>query len=241
MGVDLNLYVEDESIKGPYLKRSFKDEILFEGYLNFADFLNEDEIKIVRPNMEGEIVLGRKREATLIEKAKIPFLLSKAMKGKISIVEINKMRDKLVIRSEKIADRERDPERLKEALKKVENYLFFKKDKLPLVHFVYETKALEVEVNVVVIDGVQSDIKGDLFFYDNYLDLRKKIHLKSYFDDHGAVDFFIDVKPKIKLDNKIYFTRTITKSAQFAEDFENCYQFLDQAIEKNKKILWEYG
>lgn len=33
MGMDLDLYVDDESIESPYLTRSFKDEIIFENYI----------------------------------------------------------------------------------------------------------------------------------------------------------------------------------------------------------------
>ena len=240
MGMHLDLYVEDESIESPFLTRGFQDEIIFEGYIKFTDFLSEEENKVVTPNSYGEIVLGTKRKATFFEKAKIPFTLNKAVKGKISIEEINKFRAKLVHRSEKIEDRERDPLQLKEALKKIENHLMFNQNKLPLVHFVYETKELKNEVNSIIINDVKTLIEGDLYFYDNYSEVRNKIHLKSYLDDYGKIDFFVDINPKILIDNKLYFTKTISKAEQFKEDFNRCYHFLDKAINNNQRILWEF-
>ena len=241
MGIDLDLYIEDKSINSPYLTRSFKDEIIFEWYIKFSDFLSEEENKIISPNTYGEIILGKKREATLFEKAKIPFLLNKAINGKMSIENINKLRDQLVHRSEKIEDRERDPNQLKEALKKVENHLILNKDKLPLVHFVFETKELKDEINYVMIDGIESEIKGDLFFYENYSNIRNSIHVQSYLDDYGKIDLHIEVKEKIEINNKVYFTKTITKSEQFENEFKKCYVFLNEAIKNNKKVLWEFG
>jgi len=239
--MDVDLYVEDESINSPFLIKSFIDEIIFERYLNFTDFLNTEENKIIRPNTYGEIVLGKKREASLAEKLKIPFILNKALKGNISVEEINKLRDKLVVRSEKIEDRERDPKRLKEALKKVESYLILNENKLPLVHFVYETKQLINEINHVMINDIESHVEGDIFFYDNYSELRNKIHIKSLHKDQGKVDIYIDIKPEIRIDSKVYFTKTITKGKQFEEQFNKCYNFLDIAIKNNKKVLWEFG
>lgn len=241
MGMDLDLYVADESIDSPFLTRSFKDEIIFERYIKFANFLDEEALKIVRPNIYGEIVLGKKREATFIEKAKIPFLLNKAMKGKTSVEEINKLRDKLVYRSTKIVDRERDPRKLKEALKKIEQHLSLNKDALPLVHFVYKTKALKDEMYSVIIDGVESHLKGDLFFYDNYSELRNKIHIEQYPDDSEKISFYIDVKTEIQINNTVYFTKSIPKSEQFEEEFKACYHFLDEVIKKDKRVLWEIG
>ena len=97
------------------------------------------------------------------------------------------MRDKLVYRSEKIEDRERNPNQLKEALQKVENHLILNRDKLPLVHFVFETKELKDEIGYVRIDGIESEIKGDLFFYDNYSDIKNTIHIKSHLDENGKI------------------------------------------------------
>lgn len=240
MGIDLDLYVDDESINSPFLTSSFRDEIIFEWYIKFSDFLNEEECKIISPNTYGEIVLGKKREATFFEKAKTPFILNKAIKGKISLEEINKLRDKLIIRSERIEDRVRNPNKLKETLNKVEKYLILHKDKFPLVHFIYETEKLENEISSIMIDGVKSELKGDLFFYDNYSDVRNKIHIKSNLNEYKKIDFHIDIKAKILLNNKTYYTRTITKAEQFTEDFNKCYHFLNEAIKNNKKVLWEF-
>lgn len=239
--MDLDLYVADESIVSNYLSRSFMREIIFEGHVKFKDFLNKEEEEIIRPNTAGEIYLGRKREATFFEKVKMPFILHKAMKGKITVEEINKLSDKLVHRSEKIEDRERDPEKLKEALKKTEQYLQEKSNELPLVHSVYKTENLKESVGTVMVNDVKAHIEGDLFYYDNYKEIRNKIHLKSYHEDFGKVDFFIDVAPKIEINQKTYFTKSITKAEQFAESFEDCYSFLEEVIKNNKKVLWEFG
>ena len=151
------------------------------------------------------------------------------------------MRDKLVYRSEKIEDRERNPNQLKEALQKVENHLILNRDKLPLVHFVFETKELKDEIGYVRIDGIESEIKGDLFFYDNYSDIKNTIHIKSHLDENGKIDFHIDAKESIEINNKIYYTKTITKAEQFKKEFKKCYLFLNEAIKNNKKVLWEFG
>lgn len=123
MGVELDLYVADESMDSPCLSGAFLEEILWERDFKFSDFLSPEEEQLIKPNMYGEIVFGKKRAATFLEKAKMPFILSKAMKGKITEEEINKLRDKLVDRSEKIEDRERDPVLLKQALTKLEAFL----------------------------------------------------------------------------------------------------------------------
>lgn len=241
MGMSLDLYVEDESIESPFLSRAFKDEIIFGSYLRLADFLSKEEEKVIFPNSHGEIILGKKRDATFFEKLKVPFILRKAMKGKISVEEIQKLSDKLVERSEKVEDRERDPIPFKTVLKKIENHLQLNSNKLPLVHSVYETKELSEEIGYIEIKGVSAHVEGDLFFYDNYSEIKNKIRLKSYGDDFKKVDFYIEVNPEIIINDKTYYTRSITKAKQFEAEFERCYNFLDEAIRNNKKILWEFG
>jgi hypothetical protein len=148
----LNLYVSDESIECLVLSRSFKDEIVFADFSKGEQFLNEDESRIITPNIEGEIIIKKKREATFLEKAEVPIILLKAIKGKITVEELNSKRNKLHEISTKLIDRERDPLLLKATLKKIENH----------------------------------------------------INLK-----------------------------------QFEDQFKLCYQFLDEAINQNKNVLWE--
>lgn len=241
MGQDLSLFVDDESIESPYLSRRFKDEIIFAYYINFEDFLSQEEAKVIAPNTHGEIVLGKKREATILEKAKLPMIMRKALNGKITIAEINKLRDKLVVRSEKVSDRERDPNRLQIALKLTEKYLIDKGSELPIVHTVYLDAELTDEVGYVEIDGIKTHLEGDLFHYANYADFRNKIHVKSYLEDYGKVDYLVEVNPEIEIAGNRYFTKSITKGEQFKEEFKKCYDFLDSAIKTGKRVLWEFG
>lgn len=236
----LDLYVADESIDSPILSKAFNSEVILHQYVRSKDFLSEAEAKILMPNIYGEIVLGKKREATFLEKARVPFLLHQAFRGKITVEEINKLRDKLVHRSEKIEDRERDTSKLKEALIKLENYLISNADKLPLVHFVYESKEFLNKIEYVLIDGVGFDIDGDLFLEENYPAVRNQISMKRYDEELGNVKFYMTVHPEILIDNKTYYTKSISKAKQFEEDFQKCYHFLDEALKNNKKVLWEF-
>ncbi len=239
MGVEL--YVNDESIESPSFSKKFRDEIIYEWYFKFDEFLTKEEQKVITPNLYGEIVLGKKRETTFLEKAKLPIILHKAMKGKITVEEINKFRDKIVYRSEKVTDRERDPKKMKKTFQKIEDYLIENRSKFPLIHEVYETKELENRVYSVLINEVKCDIEGDLFYYDDYHKVRTKIHLKSYNEDFGKIDFYIDIEPQIKIDGRVYFTKSITKAEQFHEQFQDCYDFLDAVIKSKKRVLWEYN
>lgn len=242
MGTELELYTSDESIESPFIHKSFLREIIWEDYFKFDAFLTAEEIKIIQPNIYGEIVLGKNRKPTILEKARLPFILNKAIKGKITAEEINKLRDKIVHRSEKIEDRERNPVLLKQVLEKVEKYLIDTKDQLPLVHYLYEQEnaifddyLYEIEIN-----GVYCNIEGDLFFYKNYETIRNKIHLKSYQEDYGNVDFFIEVEKEMLIDNQVYYSQSISKAEQFENEFKKCYDFLDEAISRNQKVLWEF-
>lgn len=241
MGMSLDLYVEDDSIESPFLSRRFLNEIIFGSYIKLNHFLSREEEKVVIPNSHGEIILGKIRDATFFEKVRLPFIIIKAIKGKISVEEINKLGDKLVNRSEKIEDRERDPGKFKKVLKKIEDHLILNSDKFPLVHSLYETKELSEALYAIEVKGVSAHVEGDLFYYDNYSEIKNKIHLKSYGEDFGKVDFYIQANPIVVINDKTYYSKSITKAKQFEEEFEMCYNFLDLAIKSDKKILWEFG
>jgi len=239
--MDLDLYVHDKSIESPDIARSFKDEIIFEWYLKLNDFLLDEEIKVVTPNTYGEITIGEKKPLEKKDNAKILFKLSKILFGKERFNSINDIFNEYLIISEKVEDRERNPENLKQALKKIENHLIKNSTKLPVVHSIYEDRQLKKEVNQLEIGGINVNIEGDLFYLDNYKYLRNKIQLKSYLDDYGKIDDLIEVKPEIQINNKIYYTKTKTKAEQFENEFKKCFSFLDKAIKLKKKILWEFG
>lgn len=80
MGTILDLRVADESIEGPDISKSFKDEIHFESYIEYKNFLSKEDMSILSSTSDGEIVLGKKRDATFFEKLKMPFILNKALK-----------------------------------------------------------------------------------------------------------------------------------------------------------------
>lgn len=151
------------------------------------------------------------------------------------------MFDDYLITSEKIEDRERSPEKLKNVLKKIQSQLIEKSSEFPLVHSVFKSKELKEETSFVTIDNVEAYIEGNLYYYDNYDSVRNKIHIKSYHDNYEKIDFYIDVKPEIKINNITYFTKSITKADQFESEFNACFNFLEQAIKTNKKVLWEFG
>lgn len=241
MGLNLFLYVADESIESPYLSRAFKDEIIFEWYLKFDTFLNPEEKKILLPNSYGEVVIGEKK--TIEEKDKTNFLdkIQKALSGISSHNEMNKLFDEFLITSNKVEDRERDPQKLREVLQKVERQLMEKSSELPLVHSIYKSKDLKNETEFITIDNISAHIEGDMFHSDNYENIRNKIRVSSYNEDVGKIDLWIDVTPEILINNETYYTKTITKAEQFEPDFRSCYHFLDVAINSNRKVLWEIG
>ena len=171
--MDLDLYVYDESIDSPFLSRRFKDEIIFElFYLKFEEFLSKEEIKIVSPNTYGEITIGEKKPFE--EKDKLKFLtkIAKVVKGKGGFGSIDRMFDDYLITSEKVEDRERDPEELKNVLKKIQIQLIDKSSEFPLIHSVFKTKELKEEIGYVMIDNVKGHIEGDLYHYDDYKRIR---------------------------------------------------------------------
>ncbi|MFK7970624.1 MAG: hypothetical protein AB8F95_09660 [Bacteroidia bacterium] len=237
----LDLYVDDESIESPFLTRAFMDEIIFESYISLKDFLDKQEQKIVYPNPDGEITLGQKKAFEQGDKDTLLSKLSEATLGKGNLAEIGNMLDSYLDKSEKVEDRERDSQLLFATLKKVQEYLIDHRDTLPLVHIVYETEAHEERVSAIMIDGVEAIFEGDLHYYDDYHVIRNKLSVKSYMDDHGKVDFLIDVQPVIEVNGTRYFTQSITKSEQFQPDFKKCFDFLEKAIKMGKRVLWEYS
>lgn len=239
--MDLDLYVDDESIESPHLSRRFKDEIIFDWYLNFESFLSEEEIKLVSPNTYGEITMGEKKPFKEIDKSKFLDKIYDAVMGKGSFGKVNDLFDDFLITSEKVEDRERDPKKLKNVLKKIQIQLINKSSEFPLIHSVFKTKELKEEIGYVMIDNVKAHIEGDLYHYDDYKRIRNKIHIKSYFEDFGKIDLYVDVKPEIQINDITYFTKSITKADQFEKEFDACFDFLEQAIKANKKILWEFG
>lgn len=123
MALDADLYLADESIDPPDISKRFLEDVIWSYEIDYDAFLTKKERDILRPNPWGEIVLGRRREANFFEKLMLPFVMKKALKGNLTVEEINKKRDKLVIRSEKIEDRERDPVFFKSALNKLSAHL----------------------------------------------------------------------------------------------------------------------
>jgi len=241
MGMDLDLYVDDESIESLYLSRRFKDEIVFDSYLGFNFFLTSEEISIITPNVLGEITIGEKKPFKPKDKSRILDKISNGLVGGGSLNNVDKIFEEFLVTSEKVEDRERDPVMLKSVLLKVEQTLKLKSDDLPLVHSIYSEKDCNDEISTVMVKGVKSYIEGDLFYEKNYDRIRNKIQVKSYADDFGKVNFLIDVASKVIIDGIEYYTKSITKAQQFEGDFKLCYDFLDTAINQNKKVFWEFG
>lgn len=242
MGQALNLFVGDESIESPYLSRSFKDEIIQASYISFKDFLSEDEIKIITPNSYGEITIGEKRQLKDSDTSKILEIITKRLKGKSANLNlIDKIFDDVYITSEKIEDRERDPEFLKKTIYKVQKYLQNNASQLPLVHSIFNSNEFELEEINIVINGVKGFIEGDIYYYENYKNIRNKIHVRSYWEDTGIIDFYVSVEPEIIINEQKFYTKTISKAQQFEDEFNKIYTFIDEAIKLNKKVLWEIG
>lgn len=211
MGLELDLDTSDYSFDGLRLPKDFKNQIILQWYFKFNTFLSLEEEKIIEPNAHGEINLGLKHPS-----------------------------DRFFMTSTKICDRERSPKLLKDALLKTEQYLLQNSEQLPLVHKVYSSPILRVEneLEVIVLDGIETHLGGDLYYYDDYNGVRNKIHARSY-DDNRTHDFMINVTPIVTIGDQEYWTKTVTKADQFKAEFEKCYHFLDLAIKENKMVLWE--
>lgn len=238
--MEVHLDVADESIEGVMLPKSFYREIYSEATSSYSYFLTKEEQNIISPNEYGEIVLGYKRKPNAWDRFQSVRMLHKALKGKITIKEINKHRDKLVIRSEKVKDRERDPLAYKMVWEKIIRRMQEYKDEFHLVHNVYKDEACKEEVYSVLINGLKVNLEGDLYYYDKYEEVRNKLHLRCYHDDYGKYDEYVEVKPQIEIDGKTYYTRTIGKEEQHEHRFTQIFTFLDKAIQQNKRILCEY-
>lgn len=243
MGMDLDLYLEDEGIESPYLSRSFKDEIVFEWYIRHSDFLTEEEVKVMSPNPLGEVIVGEKKKFTEIDKKRALSKVLSSLRGKGKLNDVDKFLDDFMVKSEKVEDRERDPVVLKRALLKTENYLEENGTSLPVVHTIYKHIDCRGDdiVGFVMINGAKGIIEGDLFWEKNYSELKDKIRIKSYLEDYGKLDFYLQVRPIMFIGNKKYYAKTTTKAEQFRSDFERCYNFLEEAIRQNRKVLWEVG
>lgn len=255
MGQTLELYVKDESVESPYLTRSFKDEIIYPSYFEFEDFLDKEEVDLIHPSHESEIIFEKKRDVSKKEQKEIlSEILDIAFKQKCNLDDINKISDSFLFTQQDLQKKEIYPKTFKNILLKIENYMNDNAEKLPQVHLVFDDESCNEnsEIGEVVINNVNATIEGDLFNYidfekittDNpfevdYEKIRNKIHIKSYLEDYGKVNFFVDVEPIIFIDEKKYFTKTISKAEQFKEEFQRCYDFLDKAIKLDKKVLWE--
>jgi len=97
------------------------------------------------------------------------------------------------------------------------------------------------EITSIFINETEAFLEGNLYYYDEYEKIRNKISVKSYYDDFGKIDFFVEATPEIKIGEQIFYTETITKSAQFSSEFQECYDFLNKVIAKNQKVLWEFS
>jgi|GEM_PF-2762572 len=239
MASTLELYVSDGSIATPYLSRAFKDELIFEWYISFKVFLTAYEIKMISPNPLGKITLGEKKKPNMFQMSEIIKKASDMISGKGIQNNPDALFDEFLITSEKLEDRERDPKVLNSIFQKIEAYLMEQAAHLPLVHTLHKNKSLDDEVNRLIIDDVEAHVEGDLFYYEDYPKVRNKIHLKSYYDDFGKVNLYVDATPEVHIAGQKYYSKTITKAQQFAGEFKLCYDFLNQAIKQNKKVLWE--
>jgi hypothetical protein len=239
--MELYLSTADNSIDSPYISKAFYDEIISEWYIKFADFLTEDEVKIVRPNILGEITIGQKKEFKLKDQSSLIDKIANVISGKQSAKSVNAIFDEFLITSTKIEDRERDPELLKSTLQKIEDYLQKNADTLPLMHSLYDSETLENEVERITIDGIEALVEGDLFYDSDYANIRNKLQIKSYYDDFEKINLKLTVTPEIIIHNKTYYTQSISKASHFKYEFKQCYDFLNRAIAQNKKVLWEFG
>jgi len=240
MGQDLYLSVSDESIESPSFSRSFLEEIIFDRYVGLETFLTPEEVKLVRPNTEGQVTIGEKKPLREKDKQALLTKLANALRGKGSLGSVNDLFDSYLLTSDKIEDRERDPSRLKGVLQKIEQHLIAKGDVLPLVHEAYLDKTFQQWVGIIMVDGARVLIEGDLFYEDNYEQIRNSLQVKSYWEDAGKVHFFVTAKPKIEIAGETYFVQTMTKAEQFREYFQRCYDFLDEAMAQGKQVLWEF-
>lgn len=239
--MDLSLCVADDSIESPSFLRAFLEEAIFEQHLKHATFLKEEEIALAHPNTAGEITIGEKKAFKKRDQIKVLSSILKMLTGKKSKQHPRTLLDEYLVTSNKIEDRERDPHALKAVLQKIEQELIAQADRLPLVHTLYETAALEEAILYLEIDGISCDVEGDLHYEEVYGPaLRNKIQIKSYLEDYGKVDFYVQAAPTVMINQQTYFCVSSTKAEQFAPAFQRCYDFLDLAIAANKKVLWEF-
>lgn len=234
MGSELYLTTTDDSLDMPSLSKNFKSEIIDAGlYFDHREYLTEPEIEILTPNYIGEVVLGEKKNNSLRSLAKLFSRMTDAIKGKP--VDYNTLFDDFLVTSNKVEDRARAPAPLKAVLKKVQQYLIDNAERLPIVHVLYDTPDFQNEVWYIEMEGDTRYLSGDLWAEDDYdLRFRDKVMIGG---ENGG---YVEVKPLMEIGGQTLFTKTISKAEQFAGNFQNCFDFLDQAIELNEKILWEH-
>ena len=241
MGMSIMLYVEDNSIESPYLSRRFHEEIIEEAYFRFADFLTAEEMTVIHPNPYGEIVLGQRKSMSPEQLQTWMDQAARTVEGKMPFSEVEDFLNQFLIISHESADRERDPSHLLHALQRTAQYLTDNADVLPLVHTLHRSESRDDEVEYVEIDGIKGYVEGDIYYYKDYSAHRQQLHIRSYWEDSGKIDFYVYAQPEIVLDGQPYFVGTITKAEQFRPEFQVCYDFLQQAIRANKKVFWEIG
>jgi hypothetical protein len=246
MGVQLFLEIASESEEeGIILSRRFLEQIIRDWGLLFehAAFLTKDEIEALRPNECGEVRIGSTSSLAADKKEEYLQILRNMMRGEAGMGAEREFLLREGVLSEQLADRARNPEMLLNIIRKIEAYMKENEGKLPLVHLLYTSKEdllSEDDAGYIPVEGVQCAVEGDLYHEDNYVDRRNKIKIKSYGEEGGKVDFYVEVKPIVAIGGIHYLTKTITKTQQYREDFKRIITFLEQAVAKREKVLWEY-
>lgn len=241
MGAALHLYVADNSIESPMLSRSFKDEIIYEGYFRHGDILPKEDSLLLEPNPYGHITIGQKKKMRMKDRIGLIRKLAMSINGKAQTDPAEAL-DEYLETSEAPEDRQRDPDLLQLAFQQV--FAFMKKTagKLPLLHTVHTRpdRSLKNKIEFITIDKKEYYLDGNLFYYRNYPAWRHKLLVQAH-GDKVDKNFHVEVKPEINLGGQRLYTRTITKAEEFAPEFAGIDTFLQQAIKENKKVFWEIG
>ncbi|MDO1451859.1 hypothetical protein Q0590_36660 [Rhodocytophaga aerolata] len=246
MGVLLYLNIANESDEdGVILSRCFLEQVIYNWNLIFKheSFLTKGEIESIYPNECGEVYIANTTSLTADKREEYLERLREMMRGEAGMGYEREflIREKII--SEEIADRARDPITLLHIIRKIEFYMNDNREQLPLIHKVYKSEEdllLDDDVLYLLIDGIQCNVEGDLYYEDDYLKLRNKIRIKSYGEHGGKFNFYVEVNPIVRIGGTDYLTKTISKAEEFAEEFNRITTFLEQAIVSNRKVLWEY-
>lgn len=247
MGVSLDLYISDgseEPQESLAISKRFYEQVVCDWKIIYdaSEILTKEEKNLIRPNEYGQINIAStadlpNREAYLNH-------LQDLIAGKPNILSLDEYLIENKVVSEKISDRERDPLAMLGVLRKIEAYIRENIDTLPLIHDLYEAKDelgnVGKSISSIEVGGIKACVEGDLYFEDDYASIRKKIRLKSYSEDFGKVNLYVDVKPEIEIEGKVYFCHTRSVYQLFEQEFTQIYTILEQAIEEGKKVLWEY-